>query len=172
MRAAVYVPGADDLVVETVTPLPPADRDVTVHVSASGVCHSDQAVIDGKRLGPIMLGHEATGIVEWTGTAVTRVRPGDRVIASITPVCGTCWHCLRQETHLCDRNADMLPRLRATRPDGREVYINRGAMAIRLVDGVRVGRVTGGGIDCGSVFPGVIPGIRRYGCGRAIGANQ
>jgi S-(hydroxymethyl)glutathione dehydrogenase/alcohol dehydrogenase len=120
MRAAVYVPGADDLVVETVTPLPPADRDVTVHVSASGVCHSDQAVIDGKRLGPIMLGHEATGIVEWTGTAVTRVRPGDRVIASITPVCGTCWHCLRQETHLCDRNADMLPRLRATRPDGSQ----------------------------------------------------
>jgi S-(hydroxymethyl)glutathione dehydrogenase/alcohol dehydrogenase len=89
-----------------------------VRVAASGVCHSDPAVIDGTRLGPIMLGHEATGIVEWTGTAVSRVRPGDRVIASITPVCGTCWHCLRQETHLCDLNAEMLPRLRASRADG------------------------------------------------------
>jgi S-(hydroxymethyl)glutathione dehydrogenase / alcohol dehydrogenase len=120
MRAAVYVPGADDLVVETVTPLPPADGDVILRVAASGVCHSDQAVIDGKRLGPIMLGHEATGIVEWTGTAVSRVRPGDRVIASITPVCGTCWYCLRQETHLCERNDEMLPRLRATRADGSQ----------------------------------------------------
>jgi len=67
VRAAVYVPGADDLVVETVTPLAPSERDVVVRVAASGVCHSDQAVIDGKRLGPIMLGHEATGLVEWAG---------------------------------------------------------------------------------------------------------
>ena len=49
-----------------------------------------------------------------------RVRPGDRIIASITPVCGTCWHCVRQETHLCDMNAEMLPRVRATRGDGSE----------------------------------------------------
>ena len=120
MRAAVYLPGADDLAVETVTPIGPSDRDVVVRVTATGVCHSDQAVIDGKRMGPIMLGHETTGIVEWTGSGVSRVRPGNRVIASITPVCGTCWHCLRQETHLCDRNAEMLPRLRATRPDGSQ----------------------------------------------------
>ena len=120
MRAAVYVPGADDLAVETVTPLAPSDRDVVVRVTATGVCHSDQAVIDGKRMGPIILGHETTGIVEWTGAAVSRVRPGDRIIASITPVCGTCWHCVRQETHLCDMNAEMLPRVRATRSDGSE----------------------------------------------------
>jgi S-(hydroxymethyl)glutathione dehydrogenase/alcohol dehydrogenase len=120
MRAAIYVPGADDLVVETVTPLPPSAGDVVVQIDASGVCHSDQAVIDGKRLGPIMLGHEATGVVEWTGTEVTRVRPGDRVIMSLTPVCGRCWFCVRDETHLCDRNAEMLPRKRATRADGSE----------------------------------------------------
>src|SRR6185503_18153805 len=112
MRAAVYVPGADDLVVETLTPLAPSDRDVVVRVAASGVCHSDQAVIDGKRLGPIVLGHEATGIVEWAGAEVTRVQPGDRVIMSLTPVCGGCWYCARNETHLCERNAEMLPRLR------------------------------------------------------------
>jgi S-(hydroxymethyl)glutathione dehydrogenase/alcohol dehydrogenase len=120
VRAAVYVPGADDLVVETVTPLAPSDRDVVVRVAASGVCHSDQAVIDGKRLGPIILGHEATGVVEWTGPDVTRVQPGDRVIMSLTPVCGRCWYCVRNETHLCERNAVMLPRLRATRADGSQ----------------------------------------------------
>jgi S-(hydroxymethyl)glutathione dehydrogenase/alcohol dehydrogenase len=120
VRAAIYVPGADDLVVETVTALPPSPRDVVVRVAASGVCHSDQAVIDGKRLGPIMLGHEASGTVEWTGAEVTRVQPGDRVIMSLTPVCGRCWYCARNETHLCERNAEMLPRLRATRADGTE----------------------------------------------------
>lgn len=121
MRAAVYVPGADDLSVEAVSALPPAPRDAIVRVDASGVCHSDQAVIDGKHLGPIVLGHEATGVVEWVGTEVTRVKPGDRVILSLTPVCGCCWYCARNETHLCERNAEMLPRLRATRADGAEV---------------------------------------------------
>jgi S-(hydroxymethyl)glutathione dehydrogenase/alcohol dehydrogenase len=118
VRAAIYVPGADDLAVEAVTALPPAPRDAVVRVDASGVCHSDQAVIDGKRLGPIMLGHEATGVVEWVGAEVTRVQRGDRVILSLTPVCGRCWYCARNETHLCERNAEMLPRLRATRADG------------------------------------------------------
>jgi S-(hydroxymethyl)glutathione dehydrogenase/alcohol dehydrogenase len=121
VRAAIYLPGADDLVVEAVEPLAPSDRDVVVRIAASGVCHSDQAVIDGKRLGPIMLGHEATGTVEWTGSEVTRVQPGDQVIMSLTPVCGRCWHCARNETHLCDRNAEMMPRMRATRVDGSQV---------------------------------------------------
>jgi len=47
VRAAIYLPGADELTVESVTPLPPGPRDVVVRVEASGVCHSDQAVIDG-----------------------------------------------------------------------------------------------------------------------------
>jgi S-(hydroxymethyl)glutathione dehydrogenase/alcohol dehydrogenase len=121
VRAAIYVPGADELTVESVTPLPPGPRDVVVRVAASGVCHSDQAVIDGKRLGPIILGHEASGIVEWIAPEVTRVQPGDRVIMALTPVCGRCWHCTRGETHLCDRNTEMLPRLRAARADGTQV---------------------------------------------------
>src|SRR4249920_3634776 len=118
MRAAIYVGSNDYLTVEDVTPIQPSPRDVIIHVDASGVCHSDQAVIDARLPGPIMLGHEASGVVEWTGAEVSRVRPGERVIVSITPVCGKCWHCLRQETHLCELNAEMFPRLRATRADG------------------------------------------------------
>ena len=118
MRAAIYVGSNDYLTVEDVTPIQPGPRDVIIHVDASGVCHSDQAVIDARLPGPIMLGHEASGVVEWTGAEVSRVRPGERIIVSITPVCGKCWHCLRQETHLCELNAEMFPRLRATRADG------------------------------------------------------
>src|SRR5215211_1156931 len=120
MRAAIYVPPNDEMFVEDVTPLPPSPRDVILRVDASGVCRSDQAVLDSKRIGPIMLGHEASGVVEWIGGEVSRVSPGDRVIVSITPVCGKCWHCLRQETQLCELNAEMFPRLRATRADGSQ----------------------------------------------------
>ena len=77
---------------------------------ASGVCHSDQAVID--RMpggGPMILGHEACGVVDWVGAEVSRVRPGQRVIVALTPVCGTCWFCLRQETHLCEMGPEVSP---------------------------------------------------------------
>ena len=129
MRAAVYVPGADDLVVETVTPVPAADRDVIVRVTATGVCHSDQAVIDGKRSARSCSGTRRRGSSSGPAPRCPRVRPGDRIIASITPVCGTCWHCVRQETHLCDMNAEMLHRVRATRGDGSEANRSRASAA-------------------------------------------
>ena len=73
---------------ETLAELPtPQGTEVLVRVGHCGVCHSDQAVIDGRRLGPIVLGHEASGIVEWTGAEVSRVQRGERVIMSLTPVC-------------------------------------------------------------------------------------
>jgi S-(hydroxymethyl)glutathione dehydrogenase/alcohol dehydrogenase len=109
-----------DLSVEEVTPLAPGPRDVVVRVDASGVCHSDQSVIDGKFPSPppTVLGHEGSGTVEWVGTEVSRVRPGQRVILSLTPVCGSCWHCLRHETHLCELGSDVYARPRVERSDG------------------------------------------------------
>ena len=49
MRAALFVEPQQDLSLEDVTALPPSDRDVVVALHASGVCHSDQAVIDRLR---------------------------------------------------------------------------------------------------------------------------
>jgi S-(hydroxymethyl)glutathione dehydrogenase/alcohol dehydrogenase len=120
MRAAIFVGTDQDLSVEDVTPLAPGPRDVIVHVAASGVCHSDQSVIDGKFPGPppTVLGHEGSGTVEWVGAEVSRVRPGQRVILSLTPVCGSCWHCLRQETHLCELGMPLNQRPRVERADG------------------------------------------------------
>lgn len=122
MRAAIFVGTDQDLAIEDVTAMAPGPRDVVVRVAASGVCHSDQSVIDGKFPGapPIVLGHEGAGTVDWVGAEVTRVRPGDLVILSLTPVCGSCWHCLRQETHLCEFGSVVNARKRVTRTDGTE----------------------------------------------------
>jgi S-(hydroxymethyl)glutathione dehydrogenase / alcohol dehydrogenase len=119
MRAAIFVEQHQDLSLEDVTALPPGPRDVVVSVRASGVCQSDQAVIDRMPGGnPMILGHEACGVVEWIGAEVSRVRPGQRVIVALTPVCGKCWFCLRQETHLCEMGAEVFGRHRAERSDG------------------------------------------------------
>ena len=119
MRAAIFVENGQDLSLEDVTAIAPGPRDAIVKVLASGVCHSDQAVIDRMPSGrPMILGHEACGVVEWVGPEVSRVQPGQRVIIALTPVCGKCWFCLRQETHLCEMFGEVFARPRAERSDG------------------------------------------------------
>jgi S-(hydroxymethyl)glutathione dehydrogenase/alcohol dehydrogenase len=122
MRAAIFTGQDKDLTVEAVTPLDPGARDVVVRIDASGVCHSDLSVIDGKLPvpPPLILGHEGAGVVEWVGAEVHRVKPGDRVILSLTPVCGACWHCLRNETHLCEMGSGVSRTPRVRRGDGSE----------------------------------------------------
>jgi S-(hydroxymethyl)glutathione dehydrogenase/alcohol dehydrogenase len=119
MRAAIFVENGQDLSLEDVTAITPGPRDVIVNVLASGVCHSDQAVIERMPSGrPMILGHEACGVVDWVGPEVSRVRAGQRVIIALTPVCGKCWFCLRQETHLCEMFGEVFARPRAERADG------------------------------------------------------
>jgi S-(hydroxymethyl)glutathione dehydrogenase/alcohol dehydrogenase len=119
MRAGLFV-GVDAFVVEDVASLPPGPSDVVVRIGASGVCHSDLSVLTGKTglRGPMVLGHEAAGTVEWVGAGVTGVATGDRVIASLTPVCGACWFCARGETHLCQSVGSIMSTPRVTRASG------------------------------------------------------
>ncbi|MEE9277447.1 MAG: Zn-dependent alcohol dehydrogenase, partial [Dehalococcoidia bacterium] len=72
--------------------------------SVSGVCHSDLHFVDGnwKIPMPVVLGHEAAGVVEAVGDEVTYVRPGDRVIMSFRPFCGHCKFCLQGRPNLCN----------------------------------------------------------------------
>src|SRR5947199_9133615 len=109
MKAAVYVGESTALSLEQVKPNPPGRRDVVVEVGASGVCHSDLSIMRGYVPVPpgMVLGHEGAGLVREVGAEVSRVKKGDRVIASFVPACGACWHCLREQTELCEREPEV-----------------------------------------------------------------
>jgi L-iditol 2-dehydrogenase len=79
--------------------------DVLVRVRACGICGSDVHGLDGKtgrRIPPLVMGHEAAGEVVETGADVTDLRPGERVTFDSTVYCGRCFHCIRGEQNLCD----------------------------------------------------------------------
>ncbi len=66
-----------------------ADTDVIVRVKAASLCHTDLEAMRGDLRTPLPFvpGHEAAGIVEWTGSAVTKVTKGDHVVMSWNPHC-------------------------------------------------------------------------------------
>ncbi|MBD3941792.1 alcohol dehydrogenase catalytic domain-containing protein [Microbacterium sp. NEAU-LLC] len=74
---------------------PPRRGELLVRIEAAGVCHSDLSVVDGNRVRPVpmLLGHEAAGIVEQTGDGVDDLQPGDRVVMTFLPRCGDCEGC-------------------------------------------------------------------------------
>ncbi len=81
------------------------ENDVLVRVRACGICGSDVHGMDGstgRRITPIVMGHEAAGEVAGLGKNVTVWKAGDRVNFDPTFYCGTCQYCLRGQTHLCD----------------------------------------------------------------------
>ena len=73
----------------------PGPGEILVRMEAAGVCHSDLSVVNGSRLRPVpmLLGHEAAGIVEAIGDAVPGTQVGDRVVMSFLPRCHTCSEC-------------------------------------------------------------------------------
>jgi L-iditol 2-dehydrogenase len=78
--------------------------DVLIRVAACGICGSDVHGYDGssgRRVPPIIMGHEAAGIVAEVATAVDRARVGDRVTFDSTISCGKCESCLRGDVNLC-----------------------------------------------------------------------
>jgi len=120
MRAAVFVGDAANLTIEELKPNPPGPRDLVVEIGASGVCHSDLSIMRGYVPVPpgMVLGHEGAGRVVEAGAEVSRVKKGDRVVASFVPACGACWHCLREQSELCERENEISYQMRGTRPDG------------------------------------------------------
>jgi L-iditol 2-dehydrogenase len=83
----------------------PGPGDVLVQVAACGICGSDVHGYDGstgRRIPPIVMGHEAAGIVAAIGSAVRRFAPGDRVTFDSTVYCGECDFCRNGQPNLCD----------------------------------------------------------------------
>lgn len=88
-------------------PMPePGPNDVLVSVKACGICGSDIHGMDGstgRRRPPIIMGHEAAGVIAEVGCAVAGWNRGDRVTFDSTIYCGTCHFCRRGQVNLCDR---------------------------------------------------------------------
>jgi alcohol dehydrogenase len=95
------------LSVEEVDLDPPGPGEVLVKVAAAGLCHSDLSVINGDRprVMPMVLGHEAAGIVEETGPGVDDLKKGDHVSMVFVPSCGHCLPCMEGRPALCEPGA-------------------------------------------------------------------
>lgn len=129
-RAAVLHAPKTPLVIETVTASALKPTDVLVRVRAAGLCHTDLEVIEGSLRFPmpIVLGHEAAGVVEEVGSAARGVRKGDHVVLSWNPHCGHCFYCDRDLPILCEEYLGEGPKARSfdgesrgTLSDGRDL---------------------------------------------------
>jgi S-(hydroxymethyl)glutathione dehydrogenase/alcohol dehydrogenase len=118
MKAAVQfeVPGKLEIVDVDIDA--PRRNEVLIRVVASGLCHSDLHFLEGSYTPdlPIVLGHEAAGVVEAVGDGVTGIAVGDHVVTCLSTFCGSCEFCLTGRPYLCtgeglERDADEPPRL-------------------------------------------------------------
>ena len=107
--AVVYEPGKP-IEIEELELDRPGEGEVLIRYTHGGLCHSDVHVAHGDlpaRL-PMVLGHEGAGVVEEVGPGVTRVKPGDHVVCSFIPNCGTCRYCSTGRQSICDMGATIL----------------------------------------------------------------
>src|SRR5215467_13299176 len=82
----------------------PGPDEILVRVATCGICGSDVHGYDGssgRRIPPLVMGHEAAGIVARVGDRVDGFKEGDRVTFDSTIYCGQCKHCRRGEMNLC-----------------------------------------------------------------------
>ncbi|HUC38406.1 MAG TPA: Zn-dependent alcohol dehydrogenase [Acidimicrobiales bacterium] len=103
-RAAVLREVGASFEEEEIQLAPVGPRDVLVRIAASGVCHSDLSVQQGRIpfMFPTVLGHEGAGVVAEVGQEVTRVAAGDHVVLTWMPPCRNCFWCLRGQPMLCE----------------------------------------------------------------------
>lgn len=112
MKAAVLHRAGEPLSIEDVRIDAPGPNEIRVRTTASGICHSDFAVAHGTRPGrfPVILGHEAAGIVEAKGAAVSRIEVGDQIVTSPFAFCGVCRDCLHGRISICANPGSRRPR--------------------------------------------------------------
>lgn len=85
----------------------PGKGEVLVEIAAAGLCHSDLSVLDSSRprTMPMVMGHEASGIVRAAGPEVRDIEAGDHVVFSFVPICGNCEYCIEGRAALCVKGA-------------------------------------------------------------------
>lgn len=109
MKAAVMYGVNQPLVIEDIQIDDPQANEVLVRTSASGVCHSDLHFMEGSYPCPTpgVLGHESAGVVEKVGSAVSKVKPGDRVVVAFVTSCGACDNCVVGRPYLCNNQQSL-----------------------------------------------------------------
>lgn len=92
------------IIVEEIELDPPGPGEVLVKIAAAGLCHSDLSVVNGSRPRPLpmVIGHEAAGVVAEVGPGVTYLAPGDHVVFVFVPSCGACIPCNEGRPALCE----------------------------------------------------------------------
>jgi S-(hydroxymethyl)glutathione dehydrogenase/alcohol dehydrogenase len=111
------------VVVEEVAIDPPKRGEATVKLGACGVCHSDLSAINGTIALPLplVLGHEAAGVVEEVGEGVAGLAKGDHVVFSFIYMCGKCRFCVAGRPVLCLEQGNALTTPREGTPRVRDV---------------------------------------------------
>ena len=139
MKAAVFREVGKPLTIEEVGIAEPASREILIRTKAVGLCGSDMHFINGTypHPVPVVLGHEAAGVVEAIGNDVHGFDVGDHVITFLAPCCGTCELCMDGKHTLCQDNSvqrrdDAPPRMTL---DGEPIrqFLNISAFAEQML---------------------------------------
>jgi len=179
------------------TPQPRPDE-VLIRVAACGICGSDVHGYDGssgRRIPPLVMGHEAAGTIEAVGPAVKHFAPGDRVTFDSTVYCGECSNCRRGDINLCDRRqvlgvscedyrragafaefvaipARILHRLPEDLPFVEAAMLEAVAVAIHAVNLAEISRnTTALVIGAGTIGILTLQALRAAGCDRVFAAD-
>jgi len=195
---ALVLQAYHQLVVQDVPEPEMGSNDVMIAVRACGICGSDVHGIDGstgRRIPPVIMGHEAAGVIAEVGTQVTGWQCGDRVTFDSTIYCGECFFCRRGEINLCDRRRVMGVSCDDYRQHGAfaEYVVVPQHILYRLPDGLRfeeaamvealsiafhaVGRTpvtlndTAVVVGAGMIGLLVIQSLRAAGCGQIIAVD-
>ena len=123
--------------IDSVELQPPGRDEVLVKIRAAGLCHSDLSVIDGSRPRPLpmVLGHEAAGVIMETGPGVENFAPGDRIVLVFVPSCGHCIPCAGGRPALCEPGATangegtLISGARRLQRDGKPIHHHLGVSA-------------------------------------------
>ena len=102
LKAAI-ADGKGSFVIDEIEVNDPDGDEILVQIKAAGICHTDW---DSQSWGKqIVMGHEGAGIVIKTGTLVTKLKPGDKVILNWAIPCYTCFQCMEGNQHICENNS-------------------------------------------------------------------
>ena len=140
----------------------PGEKEVLIKVEACGICGSDVHGVDGstgRRLPPIIMGHEASGVIEKLGPGIKNYKVGDRVAFDSTIYCGECRYCREGSVNFCENRQVLGVSCDEFHRDGAfaeyvtvpeivlyhmpdEVSFNQGAMLEPLAIGLHAVRIT------------------------------